>query len=128
MDIFTTYLRKFWGIGSKATVKANQKILLESMISFVPHTLTAAQKLQARKNIGIDQMFKVGSMAWLTKGVHNVSFDEAFPAAYVVLPYGSTGSAGFVPIITDVSHLDYFTVKMPVDGYLSWQACLVTEI
>jgi hypothetical protein len=128
MDIFGTYLRKFWGVGSKATVKANQKILLESMISFVPHTLTAAQKLQARKNIGIDQMFKVGSMVWLTKGVHNITFNDPFLAAYVILAYGSTGAAGFVPIITDVSHLNYFTVKMPVDGYLSWQACLVTEI
>lgn len=128
MADFTTYLRGFWTLGSKATVKAKQKELLESMISFVPHVLTEPQKLQARKNIGIDQMFKVGSMAWLAKGVHNVGFDEAFLADYVVLAYGSTGAAGFVPIITDVSHLDYFTVKMPVDGYLSWQACLVTEL
>jgi hypothetical protein len=128
MDIFTTYLKRFWGIGSKAKVKANQKILLESMISFVPHTLTEPQKLQARKNIGIDQMFKVGSMSWLTKGSHDITFNHPFLAAYVILPYGSTGAAGFVPIITDVSHLNYFTVKMPVDGYLSWQACLVTEI
>jgi len=128
MADFTTYLRGFWTLGSKATVKAKQKELLESMISFVPHTLTAAQQLQARKNIGIDQMFKVGSMASLTKGIHNIAFNDPFLAAYVVLAYGSTGAAGFVPIITDVSHLDYFTVKMPIDGYLSWQACLVTEL
>ena len=128
MADFTTYLRGFWTLGSKATVKAKQKELLESMISFVPHTLTEPQKLQARKNIGIDQMFKVGSMASLTKGIHNITFNDPFLAAYVVLAYGSTGAAGFVPIITDVSHLDYFTVKMPVDGYLSWQACLVTEL
>jgi hypothetical protein len=128
MDIFGTYLRKFWGVGSKATVKANQKILLESMISFVPHTLTEPQKLQARKNIGVDSIIKRGQRVWLTKGVHNISFNEAFTAAYDVIPYGSTGTVGFVPIITDVSHMDYFTVKMTIDGYLSWQAGLITEV
>jgi hypothetical protein len=128
MDVFTTYLKGFFGIGSKSIVNRNRKTLLESMISFVPHTLTEPQKLQARKNIGIDQMFKTGQRVWLTKGVHNVNFTEAFPAAYDVYPYGSTGAASFLPIITDVSHLGYFIVKMPVDGYLSWQACLVTEV
>jgi hypothetical protein len=128
MDVFTTYLRKFWGIGSKATVKANQKALLESMISFVPHTLTEPQKLQARKNIGIDQMFKTGNVVWLTKGEHYIEFKEAFPAAYVVFPYGTTGVSVFVPILMQWSDPTRFKIKMPVDGYLIWHACLVTEI
>ena len=127
MADFAIYLKGFFRIGSKATVNANRRALLENMISYVPHTLTAAQKLQARKNIGIEGTLKVGKIVWLTKGIHDISFDDPFLAAYVVFPYGSTGSAGFVPIITKWDDLTKFTVKMPVDGYLSWQACLVTE-
>jgi hypothetical protein len=128
MADFTTYLRGFWTLGSKATVKAKQKELLESMISFVPHTLTEPQKLQARKNIGIDQMFKTGAIVWLAKGEHYVEFDEEFKAAYVVLSFGTTGAAGFVPILMEWSDPTKFKVKMPIAGYLIWHACLVTEL
>jgi len=93
MDIFSTYLKGFFGLGSKSTVNRNRRELLQNMISFVPHELTPPQQLQARKNIGIDLMFKTGAMAWMAKGVHNVNFIEPFEANYVVFPYGSTGAA-----------------------------------
>ena len=64
---------------------------------------------------------------YYTKGTYNVPFGKAFTAPYGVIAYGSTGSAAFMPIITDVSHLDYFTMKTTVDGYVTWFADVITE-
>jgi len=128
MADFNEYLNDFFGIGSKKSVRENRRAFLENTISCVPHTLTTPQKVQARKNIGLDLMYKVGQRVLLTKGTHNIEFTVPFTDAYIVIPYGSNGTASFVPIITDVSHLDYFTVKMPIDGYLSWRADLITEL
>jgi hypothetical protein len=64
------------------------------------------------------------------KGVHNVLFPTPYvtPDTYMVIPYGSTGAASFLPIITDRDHLDYFTMKVPVDGYVSWVAYVISNV
>jgi hypothetical protein len=67
--------------------------------------------------------------AFFTKGTYNVTFATPFvtPDTYMVIPYGSTGAAAFSPIITDVSHLNYFTMKVPVEGYVSWVAYVISN-
>lgn len=128
MSDFNTYLTGFFGIGSKKTVRENRRRFLETSISYVPHTLTTPQKVQARRNIGIDLLYKVGSAVYLTKGTHTITFTQPFTEPYVVIPYGTTGAAAFSPIITNWSNPANFTVKMPVDGWLFWRADLVTEL
>jgi hypothetical protein len=67
--------------------------------------------------------------AYYAKGTHNVTFTTPFvtPDTYMVIPYGSTGTASFVPVITDITHLDYFTMKVTVDGYVSWVAYVISN-
>lgn len=64
------------------------------------------------------------------KGNHDISFETAYleGETYIVIPYGTTGSASFLPIIINREDLNYFTVKMPISGYLSWVSYVVSNI
>jgi len=128
MADFNVYLKNFFGVGSKKTVRDNRRAFLETSISYVPHALTTPQKVQARKNIGIDLMYKVGNKVTLTKGIHTITFTTPFLDPYVVFATGSTNLAATAVIIVDDSHLDYFIVKVAADCTLRWIAYVITEL
>jgi len=126
---FNYYLQKFFGLGSKETVRYNERELLKRLVSVVPQTLTVPEQVQARKNIGIDLMFKTGQTISLTKGTHTITFTSPFTNPYIVIANGTTGSAAFAPILDPTKfYLDRFIVKMPTDGYLIWIAYTITEL
>lgn len=128
MADFNVYLKGFFAIGSKGKVRENRKALLENMVSCVPHTLTTPQKIQARKNIGIDLMYKVGNKVNLTKGTHTINFTTPFLENYVVFATGSTALAAVGVIIVDDSNLSHFTIKLAADCTVRWIAYTITEL
>ena len=128
MTDFNIYLQHFFAIGSKSRVRENRKALLENMVSCVPHTLTTPQKIQARKNLGLDTMYKVGQKMTLTKGQHTITFTEPMADNYVVFATASNGAAAVNVVIVDDSNLNSFTVKVAADCTLRWIAYLITEL
>ena len=122
------WIKRFNPIGSWATVKKKQQEILSKFVGWEVQTLTVPQKVQARKNIGIDLLYKTGQAVQLTKGIHKINFTTPFSDNYVVFLQGTTGAMAFAPVLIEWSNPAYFKVKMPIDGWLIWRAELVTEL
>lgn len=120
-------IKQFHLVGSVDVVKEKQREILSKFIGWEVQTLTTPQKVQARKNIGINLLYKTGKSVELTKGIHQINFTTPFTDNYVVFLQGTTGSVAFAPVLIEWSNPAYFKVKMPVDGWLFWRAELVTE-
>lgn len=125
---FNYYLQKFFGLGSKETVRYNERELLKRLVSVVPQTLTIPEQVQARENIGINLMYKIGNRVNLTKGTHTINFTTPFVDPYVVFATGSTAVAGVAVVIVDDTDLSHFTVKVAADCTLRWIAYVITEL
>ena len=125
---FNYYLQKFFGLGSKETVRYNERELLKRLVSVVPQTLTVPEQVQARENIGINLMYKIGNRETLTKGTHTINFTTPFVDPYVVFATGSTALAGVAVVIVDDTDLSHFTVKVGADCTLRWIAYVITEL
>jgi len=127
MADLTSYINGFHGLGSKATVKKNQKELLIRLFSYEPQTLTASQRIQVLLNLGLsaDNFGKTGKVA-LVKGTHDIVFEESFTAPYSVIATGSTSSSSVVVVVTDDSDLTKFTIKVSFDCTVRWSATLIT--
>jgi hypothetical protein len=127
MPNLTNYINGFFGIGSKATVKANQRDLLIRLLSYEIQTLTTEQKIQVLTNLGIsiDSFGKSGEIA-LIKGTRTITFATAFTAPYTVVATGSTATAAVSVFITDNSNLASFTIKIAADCTVRWSANLIT--
>lgn len=122
MDI-SYYINRFFGIGSKATVRTRQRELLERLLSTEEQTLTAEQQIQTLKNAGV----KVGKLS-LAKGTHEIAFDKPFLSAYSASASGtSTLGATVNIIIVDDSALDKFTIKVTSDCVVRWNAKIITQ-
>lgn len=125
---FNYYLQKFFGLGSKKTVRHNERELLKRLVSCVPQTLTIPEQVQARENIGIHLMYKIGNRESLTKGTHTINFTTPFTDPYVVFATGSTTLAAVGVVIVDDTNLSHFTVKVAADCTLRWIAYVITEL
>lgn len=123
MASIESYIRRFFFVGKTETVRAWQRAILSKFVSWEVQTLTPPQKLQARKNIGIYDLINRNGKATLTKGTHNLTIEPAFTVPYVVVATGQTAANASVSIqIIDESHLNYFTIKVPVDCVVRWTA------
>lgn len=120
------FIRKFHLIGSKDVVSDQQRNVLRRFVSVDEQVLLVEQQIQIQQNIGLADRYKVGKTN-LTKGTHNIIFENPFEAAYMVNATASSATASGAAIIVSDSDLSLFTVKVAFDCTLRWIATVLTE-
>jgi len=122
MDI-TYYINRFFSIASKSTTRLRQRELLERLLSTELQILTIEQQIQTLKNAGV----KVGKVS-LAKGTHDIIFDTPFLGYYSLSAWGTSALGATVNIIiVNDDTLDRFTIKVPVDCVVRWNAKILTQ-